>query len=81
MKAIRKKHPFDDIRQLSAKELEQELNTWSRNELIEWLCWNDPNGVYTDKDSLAEIGHVLSKEEGIEIIIRQIKEGSPLRGI
>lgn len=78
MKATRRPYRFDFITTLSASDLEQELRTWSRNEMIDWLCWNDRNGVYTDEDSLAEIGHVLSREEGIEIITCQIRGDSSL---
>jgi hypothetical protein len=28
----------------------------SRNEVIEWLSWNDRNGVYDDAQSLKEFG-------------------------
>jgi len=50
------------------------LNTWSRLELIDWLCWNDRNGIYRDEDSLSEIGNILGKVEAIEITSRQILE-------
>ena len=30
------------------------LKTGTREEIIAWLVWNDPNGVWTDKDSEAE---------------------------
>jgi hypothetical protein len=30
------------------------LDTGSREDLIGWLCWNDPNGIWTDRDSEAE---------------------------
>ncbi len=26
----------------------------NRDEIIEWLLWNDGNGIYTDEDSVAE---------------------------
>jgi hypothetical protein len=42
--------------------------------LIEWLSWNDRNGVYRDEDSLAEFGNILSKEEAIEIVTNQINQ-------
>ena len=42
--------------------------------LIEWLCWNDRNGVYKDEDSMREFDNVLSKDEAIEIINRQITQ-------
>ena len=49
-------------------ELRAELKNWSRQSLIDWLKWNDPNGVYDDKQSLNEIGSILSHEEAVEII-------------
>jgi hypothetical protein len=54
--------------------LKKELNSWSRLDLIEWLCWNDRNGVYRDDQSLQEFDNILGKEEAIEIITRQISE-------
>ena len=68
------KHPYYKLMELRADALETELNSWSRLELIEWLCWNDRNGVYKDEESLQEFGNTVSKEEAIEIIIRQITE-------
>jgi len=68
------KHPYYKLMELKGNILETELNTWSRLELIEWLCWNDPNGVYRDEQSLREFDNILSKEEAIEIISRQITE-------
>lgn len=66
--------PYYQIMELSPEDLKNELVTWSRLELIDWLCWNDANGVYTDEDSLAEFNNILGKEEAIEIIMRQIAE-------
>ncbi|CAN1524159.1 hypothetical protein MCERE19_01169 [Spirosomataceae bacterium] len=60
--------------ELSADKLQLELNEWSREDLIAWLCWNDRNGVYKDEESLHEFGNIVSKEEAIEIINRQILE-------
>ncbi|WP_379853682.1 hypothetical protein [Flavobacterium xylosi] len=60
--------------ELRGDELEGELNTWSRLDLIAWLCWNDRNGVYKDEQSLQEFDNILSKEEAIEIITRQITQ-------
>lgn len=67
--------PYYKLMELRGNELELELNSWSRNELITWLRWNDPNGVYRDEDSLREFDNILSKSEAIEIITRQITEG------
>ncbi len=58
--------------ELEQKNLQTELNTWKREELINWLCWNDSNGVYKDEDSLREFNNILLKDEAIEIIARQI---------
>jgi hypothetical protein len=66
------RHPFYKIMDLKGDILFNELNSWSRLDLIEWLCWNDANGVYKDEESLAEFGNILSKEEAIEIMIKQI---------
>jgi hypothetical protein len=68
------KHPCYKLMVLRDDILEAELNSWSRLDLIEWLCWNDRNGVYKDDESLQEFGNTISKEEAIEIITRQIIE-------
>ena len=68
------RHPYYKIMELSGDKLQLELNEWSREDLIEWLCWNDRNGVYRDEESLHEFGNIVSKEEAIEIINRQILE-------
>ena len=68
------KHLYYKLMELKGEALETELNSWSRLELIEWLCWNDRNGVYRDDQSLQEFDNILGKEEAIEIITRQITE-------
>ena len=65
---------FIDLSELSNEDLNTVLNSWSRLTLIDWLCSNDRNGVYKDEDSLQEFGNILSKNEAIEIITRQITE-------
>ena len=69
------KHPNYKLMELQGADLENELNSWSRLDLIEWLCWNDRNGVYRDEDSLQEFGNTVSKELAIEIITKQIIQG------
>ena len=66
------RHPYYQIMELSSEKLQAELSTWSRLELIDWLAWNDKNGIYRDEDSLRELGNILEKKEAIEIIVRQI---------
>lgn len=68
------RHPYYKIMELKGNALSNELSTWSRLDLIEWLSWNDPNGVYKDEESLSEFDNILSKEEALEIMIRQITE-------
>ena len=53
-------------------ELRTELKNWSRKDLIEWLTWNDPNGIYNDEQSMDELGNIMTYEEGVEIMINQI---------
>lgn len=60
------------VMDLPENELLAIIRAMSREELIEWLCWNDRNGVYRDEDSLAEFGNVMTKTEGEEIMFRQI---------
>ena len=56
--------------ELSGDKLQSELNSWTREGLIQWLSWNDRNGVYKDEESLQEFGNIVSKEEAIRIIIK-----------
>jgi hypothetical protein len=70
----KQRHPYYKLMDLRGDDLEKELNSWTRLALIEWLCWNDHNGVYKDEQSFQEFGNIVSKEEAIEIITRQIGE-------
>ncbi|WP_188049342.1 hypothetical protein [Flavobacterium sp. GP15] len=67
-------HPYYKLMELQENSLNKELNSWSREDLIKWLSWNDRNGVYKDEDSLREFDNILSKKEAIKIIVRQISE-------
>ncbi len=60
------------IMDLTENELRNELDRWSRQDLISWLNWNDPNGVYSDEESLLEFNNVMEKQEGIDIMVKQI---------
>jgi hypothetical protein len=68
------RHPYYTIMNLKGDELLNELNSWSRLDLIEWLSWNDSNGVYKDEESLTELGNILSEKEALEIMTRQITQ-------
>lgn len=69
------RHSNHRVAELPKEELEKEISTWTREQLIDWLSWNDPHGIYKDEDSLAELGNLMTIEEGREIMLRQIEEG------
>ena len=48
----------------------------TREEIINWLCWNDPNGCYSDEDSRAEGYPLLSLEQAKQIMTEQIGRDS-----
>ena len=50
------------------------VNAMDRKDIIEWLAWNDPNGIYHDEQSLKELGSIMTRDEGLEIMIRQVEE-------
>jgi hypothetical protein len=51
----------------------ESLKSWSRENMIAWLEWNDHNGTYNDKDSVAEFGEVITREEALECMLRQLE--------
>jgi hypothetical protein len=67
-------YPFIKVVEISEDELILLLNGLNREDMIEWLMWNDPNGIYSDEQSLIEFGNVMSRDEGIEIMLRQAEE-------
>jgi len=67
-------YSYQSLTKISEESLILLVNAMTREDLIEWLNWNDPNGIYRDEQSLKELGNVMSREEGIEILLRQIEE-------
>lgn len=65
---------YQDLNNLDTDKLLLLVNSMNRCDLIDWLSWNDPNGIYRDDQSLKELGNVMSREEGVEILLRQILE-------
>lgn len=65
---------FYEIMNISIEEVEKFLFYTYREEIISWLQWNDSNGIYSDKDSLTEFGKILSKNEAVKIMIRQLRD-------
>lgn len=64
----------ESLFELNAKELASVLKSWKRNQIIDWLCWNDPSGIYTDQNSKQEGFSKLTKQAGIEIIARHVTD-------
>jgi hypothetical protein len=63
--------------QRDAKWLENErrrLLTWDRQMLIGWLSWNDPNGIWTDKEMAANDMDPMSVEEAVDMIMEFVAE-------
>jgi hypothetical protein len=50
------------------------LKNYKRETLLNWLSWNDRNGIFTDKQSKAEGMPPMTKKEAIETITRIINE-------
>ena len=48
---------------------------WRRSMLIRWLMENDPNGCYSDEQSLLEGFPPLTQEQAYEVAISQFNEG------
>jgi len=65
---------YHSLTDLAEDKLLLLANSMSREDIIEWLSWNDPNGIYNDKQSLKELGNVMTRGEGLEILLRQIEE-------
>lgn len=67
-------YKFGDLVDLPFENLIILINSMDRQDIIKWLMWNDPNGIYNDELSLKELGNMMSRDEGIEILLRQIEE-------
>lgn len=61
-----------NLMDLDESGLHAELKQMSRETLIEWLEWNDPNGVYSDEDSDNEGMKRLTKNDAEQIIIDKL---------
>lgn len=51
----------------------------TREKIIEWLVWNDPNGTYTDPDSALEGLQPLTREAACGIMRRQTEDSEASR--
>ncbi len=57
-----------------AAERHRLLTTWTRHDMIDWLCWNDPNGIWTDEDMRREDMDPMSEEEAVDQIMAFVEE-------
>ena len=57
-----------------ASERKRLLATWSRKDLISWLVWNDPNGIWTDKDMIANDMDPMTQEDAVEQVMEFVKD-------
>ncbi len=67
-------YTYQSVVEINEAELIILLNALTREDIIEWLMWNDPNGIYCDDQSLRELGNIMTREEGLEIMLRQAEE-------
>ncbi|MFS2187258.1 hypothetical protein ACCC92_11340 [Mucilaginibacter sp. Mucisp84] len=69
---------YQDITQISEDQLLLLTNAMTREDIQEWLMWNDPNGIYSDERSMKELGNIMTREEALEIMLRQADENRVL---
>jgi hypothetical protein len=43
---------YQDITEISEENLLLLVNAMTREDIQQWLIWNDPNGIYSDEQSL-----------------------------
>lgn len=67
-------YTFHSLTLLEEDKLLLLVNAMSREDIIEWLSWNDPNGIYRDEQSLKELGNKMTWEEGLEILLRKVED-------
>ena len=44
----------------------------AREQIVRWLCWNDPNGTYSDRDSEIDGMKAMTLDEARQIMANQI---------
>lgn len=60
-------HPYHRVTHHDASQM-------TRQQLIDWLMWNDRNGVYDDEHSIKEFGEIITYENALEHVLRQIED-------
>ncbi len=72
-------YPYIKVVEIHEEDLKELITKLSRADIIEWLMWNDRNGVYSDESSIREFGQVMTLEEGTEIMLRQAAENQVVK--
>ena len=49
------------------------LDSHDRDRVISWLVWNDPNGIYTDNDSIREGLDPLTLADAVATMRHQLE--------
>jgi len=60
------------ITEYKGQDLLNRIQQLRREQVIEWLEWNDHNGVYNDEDSMGEFDRIITTKEGQLIMFCQI---------
>jgi hypothetical protein len=55
------------------EEIKHEISKLTRKDIIDWLQWNDSNGIYHEEQSSHKLGDIIGSEEGVEIMLRQME--------
>ena len=50
------------------------VQTATRSQLIDWLCWSDINGSYTDEQCENEGIRLLTLEDARELVLLQLAD-------
>lgn len=66
-------HPNYRICSMSPVEIKEELSTWTREEMIAWLCWSSPTGIFIDSEAIVEYGDIIWRNEAIDLIMYKIE--------
>lgn len=66
------------VKQLTVKEIEDNIETFTRGQLIDILVQVDANGMWTDEDSIAEGHEPLTIDEVKEYIVNMFSEQTVL---
>lgn len=53
-----------------------QVKKWKRQNILNWLSWNDKNGIYQDKEAKQEGYKPMTKKEALDVITRIVTENN-----